>query len=139
MAKAGSWFLQNNLFDVSNTLSPVVKFASVPDYEVTTPFQADEAGNLLSYKLHSHGRQKRSADQSNAWYFNVQAFGLSMHLNVTKNRQLIGTGSLLETTHKNGSKTYSQLPQNSFYNGHVTSHPDSLVAVSNDGGLVSLW
>ena len=39
--------------------------------------------------------------------------------------------------HFNGTVTSEDPPQNSFLNGHVSSLPGSLVAVSNEDGLVS--
>jgi len=67
----------------------------------------------------------------------MDAFGFSLHLNVTKAKHLLAPGSIVETTHENGSKSYTALPKNTFYSGHVVSHPGSVVAISNQGGLVS--
>lgn len=110
---------------------------SVPDYEVISPFQADDAGKFISHELYKRSRSKRSTTQPDSWFYKMDAFGLSLHINVTKAKHLLAPGSIVETTHENGSKSYTALPKNSFYSGHVVSHPGSVVAISNEGGLVS--
>lgn len=110
----------------------------VPQYDVTSPFQADESGNFLSYKFHEHARQKRGADEPNVWYYHVEAFGMSLHLNLTKNSNVLAPGMVVETVNKNGSTEYSKPPHTSLYDGHVTSDPNSMVAVGNHDGLVSV-
>lgn len=112
-------------------------FYSVPAYEVISPFQADDAGKFISHELYKQSRTKRSTTQPDSWFYKMDAFGLSLHLNVTKAKHLLAPGSIVETTHENGSKSYTALPKNSFYSGHVVSHPGSVVAISNEGGLVS--
>ena len=112
-------------------------FLSVPEYEVISPFQADDAGEFITHALHKRSRTKRSIYQPDSWFYKMDAFGFSLHLNVTKAEHLLAPGSVVETTHKNGSKSYTALPKNTFYSGHVVSHPNSVVAVSNQGGLVS--
>ena len=112
-------------------------FLSVPEYEVISPFQADDAGKFISHELYKQSRTKRSTTQPDSWFYKMDAFGLSLHLNVTKAKHLLAPGSIVETTHENGSKSYTALPKNSFYSGHVVSHPGSVVAISNEGGLVS--
>jgi len=110
----------------------------VPEYDITSPFQADESGNFLSYKLHEHARRKRDADEPNAWYYKMEAFGMLLHLNLTKSNNLFGPGLVVEKILKNGSKGYSEPPRTAFYNGHVTSDPNSVVAISNHNGLKGL-
>ena len=114
-----------------------MRFDSVPEYDVTSPFQADESGNFLSYKLHEQARRRRDADEPNAWYYKMEAFGMTLHLNLTKSKNLFERGLVVETIHKNGSKGYSEPPHTAFYDGHVISDPNSVVAISNHDGLVS--
>lgn len=109
----------------------------VPEYDVTSPFQADESGNFLSYKLHEHARRKRDADEPNVWYYQVKAFGMSLHLNLTKNSNVLAPGLVVEKVNKNGSTEYSEPPHTAFYDGHVSSDPSSFVAIGNHDGLVS--
>lgn len=109
----------------------------VPEYEVTSPFQADDAGQFITHELHKRSRTKRSTSQPDSWFYKMDAFGFSLHLNVTKAKHLLAPGSIVETTHENGSKSYTSLPKNTFYSGHVVSHPGSVAAISNQGGLVS--
>ena len=112
-------------------------FPSVPEYDVISPFQADDAGQFITHELHKRSRTKRSISQPDSWFYKMDAFGFSLHLNVTKAKHLLAPGSIVETTHENGSKSYATLPKNTFYSGQVVSHPGSVVAVSNQGGLVS--
>lgn len=112
--------------------------AEVPEYEVISPFQADDAGEFITHELHKRSRTKRSIYQPDSWFYKMDAFGFSLHLNVTKAKHLLAPGSIVETTHKNGSKSYTALPKNTFYSGHVVSHPGSVVAVSNHGGLTGM-
>ena len=109
----------------------------VPEYEVISPFQADDAGQFITHELHKRSRTKRSTSQPDSWFYKMDAFGFSLHLNVTKAKHLLAPGSIVETTHENGSKSYTSLPKNTFYSGHVVSHPGSVAAISNQGGLVS--
>ena len=110
----------------------------VPEYEVTSPFQADESGNFLSYKLHEHARRRRDAEKPNVWYYQVEAFGMSLHLNLTKNTKVLAPGMVVQTVNKNGSAEYSKPPYTALYDGHVTSDPNSKVAIGNHDGLVSI-
>lgn len=108
----------------------------VPEYEVISPFQVDEEGRFLSHNLGIHARQKRNTEGPHIWYYNVQAFGMSLHLNLTKNEVLMSPWLTVER-HDNGTVTSEDPPHNSFYNGHVSSKSGSSVALSNDPGLVS--
>lgn len=108
----------------------------MPKYEITHPFQADEDGSFLSHTLEQHARQKRETEEPRFWFYNVKAFGMSLHLNLTKNEQLMAPGMKVER-HFNGTVTTEDCPKNSFLNGHVSSLQGSSVAVSNEDGLVS--
>ena len=110
----------------------------VPEYDVTSPFQADESGNFLSYKLHEHARRRRDADEPNLWYYHMEAFGMSLHLNLTKNTNVLAPGMVVHIVNKNGSTEYSKPPHTALYDGHVTSDPNSRVAIGNHDGLVSI-
>ena len=70
------------------------------------------------------------------WYYNVQAFGMSLHLNLTKNEELMSPWLTVER-HENGTVTREDPPHNTFFNGHVNSKPLSSVAIGNKNGLVS--
>ena len=105
---------------------------------MVTPFQADENGGIVTHKLHKFGRTKRSTEQPNIWFFNMRAFGLSLHLNVTKTKNILAPGVVVETTQVNGSKSHTKPPMNAFYSGQVVSHPGSVVAIRNLEGLVSV-
>ena len=64
---------------------------------------------------------------------------MSLHLNLSKSSNLFGPGLVVEKIHKNGSKEYSELPHAAFYEGQVKSDPNSIVAISNHNGLVSMF
>ena len=112
-------------------------FYTVPEYEVISPVQVDEDNRFLSHNLNIHARHKRHAEEPRVWYYNVQAFGMSLHLNLTKNDELMSPWLTVER-HENGTVTREDPPHNTFFTGHVNSEPGSLVAVSNENGLVSL-
>ena len=113
-------------------------FPTVPEYDVILPSQADKHGSFASYNLNEHARKKRSTHKEpDEWYYNIRAFGKRMHLKVRKNDESLGPGLVLEKHHADGFKTAHQLPKRSYFTGHVTSDPSSLVAISNDdGGMV---
>lgn len=110
----------------------------VPKYEVISPFQADETGQFITHALHRRSRRKRSTSQQQFWFYSVNAFGSSLHLNVTKAKNILSPGSIVETTHENGSISYSTPPKNTFYRGHVVSQPGSAVAINNLNGLTGM-
>ena len=109
---------------------------SVPEYEVISPFQADEFGNLVGYSLPTQTRTRRNTNEASFWYFKVEAFGTSIHMNLTKVRPFISSAALVQTVHINGSSTYKEIPRGVYYAGHVTSDPGSLVAINEKKGLV---
>lgn len=109
---------------------------SVPEYEVIAPFQSDESGKIVDYFLHGQTRPRRDTKELNFWYFKVNAFGTSMHLNLTEVRPNITSGAVVEMVNKNGSSTYKDIPRSVYYAGHVVSDPESLVAISGNKGLV---
>ena len=110
----------------------------MPEYEVISPFQTDETGQFITHVLHKRSRAKRATNQPDVWFYNMKAFGFSLHLNVTKAKHILAPGTIVETTHENGSKSYTRPPKNTFYSGHVISHPGSVVAISNVDGLVRI-
>lgn len=63
---------------------------------------------------------------------------MSLHLNLTKNTNVLVPGMVVQTVNKNGSTEYSKPPHTAFYDGHVTSDPNSKVAIGNHDGLVSI-
>lgn len=60
-----------------------------------------------------------------------------MHLKLTRNTRTVKPGLELETRHENGDITRTPVKSDSLFHGKEISDPDSLVAVSNDKGLVS--
>ncbi len=107
----------------------------VPEYEISEPYQSNEGGEFVSHTLHE--RHTRDVHDSGAWFYKLDAFGNKMHLKLTRNTQLVKPGLELETRHENGDVTRTPVKSDSFFHGNEVSDPDSLVAVSNDKGLVS--
>ena len=108
----------------------------VPNYDVATPFQTDENGRFVSHEFDLQAKHKRSTEEPNAWYFNIKVFGMSLHLNLTRNNDFLASDLKIER-HQNGTVTYEDFPQNSFLQGHVSSVSESSVSISHDNGLVS--
>lgn len=94
----------------------------------------NDQGNPISGK-----RAKRDVNKSGQKYFSLTAFGNKLHLNVTLNKNLIGPNFYVETKHKNGSRAFADTPHRNFYHGHVVSQPNSLVAISENRGVVSAF
>ena len=92
---------------------------AVPEYEITEPHQSN----------------KEVA--SGEWHYKMDAFGKEMHLKLRRNTQLVKPGLKLETRHTNGEVTRMPVKSDSYFHGTVSSDPGSLVAISNDKGLVS--
>ena len=63
---------------------------------------------------------------------------MSLHLNLTKNTNILAPRMVVETVNKNGSTEYGNPPHTALYDGHVTSDPNSVVAIGNHDGLVSV-
>ena len=70
-------------------------------------------------------------------FYNLRAFGKDLHLKVKKNSQLFAPNYKHEVRNKDSSTVYLDKKSDSFFHGKVTSEPDSLVSISNRGGLVS--
>ena len=107
----------------------------VPEYEVTEPYQSNEDGEFVSHTLHE--RYTRYLQDSGAWFYKMDAFGNRMHLKLRRNTQLVKPGLELETIFENGVVIRTPVKSDSLFHGQEVSDPDSLVAVSNDKGLVS--
>ena len=100
--------------------------------------QSDEYGNTVENLLHGKTRARRATNEQNALYYSIQAFGRSIILNVTQMKPLVSSNALIQMVHNDGTSTYKDIPHGLHYTGHVVSDPDSLVALSENKGLVSL-
>lgn len=112
-------------------------YSPVPEYEVTALYQSDEYGNKVENLLHGKTRARRATYEQNSLYYNIQAFGRSMLLNVTQMKPPVSSNALIQTVHNDGTSTYKDIPHGLHYTGHVVSDPDSLVALRENKGLVS--
>ena len=101
------------------------------------PYQSDESGNMIGTFFQGQARTRRETNVPNARYYSVNAFGRSMLLNVTQTKPLISSSALIQTVHNDGTSTYNDIPHGLHYTGHLVSEPESLVAVSENKGLVS--
>lgn len=103
----------------------------VPEYDITFPTNANERGKPIS----EHRAKRDVGRLDGIKYFQMDAFGKNLHLNVTLNKHLLGPNFYIETRHKDGSKTVTDAPHRNFYHGHVVSNPRSLVAISDNRGV----
>ncbi|KAK2546797.1 hypothetical protein P5673_033553 [Acropora cervicornis] len=115
----------------------VSSYDKVPNYDVATPFQTDENGGFVSHELDLQTKHKRSTEEPNAWYLSIKVFGMSLHLNLTRNNEFLAPDLRIER-HQNGTVTYEDVPQSSFLQGHVNSVLGSFVSISHDNGLAKL-
>jgi hypothetical protein len=104
---------------------------------VVHPVKADQAGRFLSNNLQHVIRQRRSLGKPNEVFYKMDALGRSLHLKVRKSDDVLAPGAKIQTTEADGSTTTREPLRANYYQGHVVSDPDSKVAISNDGGLVS--
>ena len=89
----------------------------------------------MSHTLHE--RHTRDRQDSGEWHYKMDAFGKEMLLKLRRNTQLVKPGLQLETRNANGEVTRMSLKSDWYFHGTVSSDPGSLVAISNDKGLVS--
>ena len=104
---------------------------------MTALYQSDEYGNIVENLLHGKTRARRATYEQNSLYYNIQAFGRSMLLNVTQMKPPVSSNALIQMVHNDGTSTYKDIPHGLHYTGHVVSDPDSLVALRENKGLVS--
>ena len=109
----------------------------VPEYEVIHPYQSNAAGEAASFALHQ-SRHRRSTDDSDVKYYQLKAFGSDIHIRLKRNIALMNPGLTVESQNEDGSMTSHSAPDNTFYLGHVTSDPGSVVALSTHQGLVNI-
>ena len=117
-------------------MEPLLFSDTVPEYDVVSPYHSDEEGKFVSSDLRDGGRQRRDVADSSRPFYKLRAFGKDLHLILARNERLIAPALQFEEKLPNGRISRSPVPDNTFYLGHVDSDPDSLVAVSNDDGLV---
>ena len=97
----------------------------VPEYDITEPFETD----------HRHKRNLNGDDQKTKFY-KLKAFGEELPLELSLNKNLMASDLKVEVMGSDGTSVFQPAPRNSFYLGKVSSDPDSIVAVSDAGGLV---
>lgn len=100
----------------------------VPEYDITEPFETD----------HRHRRNLNGDDQKTKFY-KLKAFGEELPLELSLNKNLMASDLKVEVMGSNGASVFQPAPRNSFYLGKVSSDPDSMVAVSDAGGLVRTY
>ena len=103
---------------------------------MASPFQSNEHGHFVSYDLKPK-RRRRSVDDDEPSHYHVSTFGRKIHMNLRPNRNLMARGLAVEKWHDDGSVTSEPVSRTDrHYLGHTSDDPNSLVAVSNDEGLV---
>lgn len=110
---------------------------TVPEYEVIHPYQSNAAGEATSFALHQ-SRHRRSTDDSDVKYYQLKAFGSDLHIRLKRNIALMNPRLTVESQNEDGSMTSHSVPDNTFYLGHVSSDPGSVVALSTHQGLTGM-
>lgn len=100
----------------------------VPEYDITEPFETD----------HRHKRNLNGDDHKTKFY-KLKAFGEELPLELSLNKNLMASDLKVEVMGSDGVSVFQPAPRNSFYLGKVSSDPDSMVAVSDAGGLVRTY
>ena len=115
------------------------------EYDLVTPWQAEEDGTFLSHDLGEEGakrRRRRSAeagdDLTKEMHFKMHAFGEEHHLRLRRNDEMLHKNFMVNI-HDGDDFTTHAYDQSCFYHGDVNAHDDSQVAISNcDNQLVSV-
>lgn len=110
----------------------------VPEYDITHPYQSNEQGDLLSFSMQSHTRNKRDVEPPESAFYKMDAFGSTLHLKLKRNDNLLAPGMTVIRRNRDGTTTAHPAPANTFYHGQVISDPKSIIAVSNHKGLTGM-
>ncbi|XP_048589021.1 A disintegrin and metalloproteinase with thrombospondin motifs 18 isoform X4 [Nematostella vectensis] len=102
----------------------------VPEYDVTETIPVDEQGQPTQGSRH-----RRHLDSHT--FYNLKAFGRSLHIKLTPDDAVIAP-NLVVTRHLGNGVTQGNAERVRLYSGHVTSHPGSRVAVSDEDGLTGM-
>lgn len=111
----------------------------------------DKTGDFISYDVtdqyHVRTRKKRSistlpldSQETPDWiFYQLEAYGKLFHLNLTLNKGLIAQTYSVDYVGKDGKaeKQHRTLRECHYY-GYLQGHEDSVVALSNCNGLVSI-
>jgi len=119
----------------------VEQVSDVPEYDVTSPFKADEEGSFLTYSLNH--RSKRSFpvdddDNATTYHYIMDFSGEQLHLQVKRNTKFMAPDLQLETHDKEGRQIRKPVSRKSFVTGKVASDSDSVVALSVTDGLTGI-
>ena len=109
--------------------------SEVPDYDVAHPFLTDNEAAFSSNNLHQRSRQRRDLGQDDPIF--LDALGKRFHLKVSKSDDILAPGAKVKIIEADGKINVREPLRLDYYQGHVLSDPNSIVAISNDGtGLV---
>lgn len=96
--------------------------------------------NEQGHELQANKNFKKSLNPSNEnIFYTLDAFDRRYLLNLTINQNLFAPNFHIEKRNPDGSVSVSNAPHRNFYHGHVISNPGSLVALSDNQGLVSIF
>ena len=71
-------------------------------------------------------------------HYGLKAFDETLHLKVKRDTSVLAHGLRVESHYADGTVTHGDELEDTTLTGHVTSYPESFVALSsNDDGLVS--
>lgn len=77
-------------------------------------------------------------DQTGRKFYKLKAFDEELPLELSLNEKLMSPDLRVEVMRRGGAIENQPVPKNTFYLGKLSNVPESTVAVSDDGGLVSL-
>ena len=123
----------------SFTICLVIYIFLVPEYDVTSPFAADEHGSFLTYSLNHRWKRNPAEDSDNnaaTYHYIMDVSGEQLHLQVKRNTKFMATDLQLETHDKDGRRITKPVSRRLFVTGKVASDSDSVVALSVTDGLV---
>ena len=107
-------------------------YVLVLNYDVSYFTSVNDRGEKISQQ-----RMKRDVKDKKLTFYNISVHGMTFHLNLSLNHDLLSPSFHILTKHSNGSTTKSFPAHKNFYHGHVISYPGSKVALSGKDGMVS--
>ncbi len=115
------------------------------DYDIIYPSLVSESGDFISHGVHEQhvNRIRRSldkTDQSNTstqqpLFYKLKLNSTEIHLNLTINENLVSAGFVIER--ESGAIVHHST--SCLYQGHIAGQENSIVAISNCEGLVSVY
>ena len=117
----------------------IIDILLVPEYDITSPFKADEEGTFLTYSLNHRSKRSLAEDNDNnaaTDHYIIDVLGEELHLQVKRNTKFMAPDLQLETHDDEVRQITKPVSRRSVVTGKVASDSDSAVALSVTDGLV---